>query len=127
MSRASDFLNYRSLGDGNLPLRDLTPVPLTAADTTLNSGVGPWVRNPGRTGGIHIELSDSVSPTATAVVEYSNTQTAKGAITGDPVVLSGAGAGAGVPCFNGFLWCRVRLTDITGASAFVTATLGIGE
>lgn len=110
-----------------MTLQDMTPTPLTAADTTLDSGVGPWVRNPGKAGGVHVELSDTPASSASVVVEYSNTQSPKGAFADVQTCdLNSAGQGWGLSLLNGFIWVRVRVTAISGAGANVTATLGTG-
>jgi len=121
MSRATDFAAFQDLGllgPGKRPtqLRDMTPVPLTAADTTLDSGVSRWVRNPGKAGGLHIELSDSTAATAQGVVSF-----------GDTFDIQTPGGGYGVTTLNGFAWVRFRLTGISGAAANVAGTLCVGE
>jgi hypothetical protein len=126
MSRLTDFKGYQALGGGNMPLQDMTPTPLTVANLVEGEGAGSWVRNPGRAGGVHVELSDTTAPSATVVIEYTNTRTAKGSFITDTLTLTVAGEGQGVPCFNGFQWVRVRVTAISGDSASVTATLGMG-
>lgn len=133
MSRATDFAAYEAHYKG-LPeatcLQDMTPTPLTTSDAAPETGTvtatGPWVRNPGRPGTVHVELSNTTTPTATVVVEYSNTQTGKGAVVRDTLVLDAAGEGQMSDLFTGSLWVRVRCTAISGSSASVTATLGVG-
>lgn len=130
MSRLTDFNAFLALGGNDLQLKDMTPTPLTTSDALPSTGTitatGKWVRNPGKAGGIHVEISDTTTPTATVVVEYSNTQSAKGPFITDTLSFTAAGEGQGVPCFNGFQWVRVRVTAISGASAAITATLGMG-
>lgn len=129
MSRATDFETFKSLGD--VYLQDMTPTPLTTADAAPETGtptaVGRWVKNPGKPGTVHVELSDTTAPSATVVVEYSNTQTLKGPVVRDTLTLNAAGQGQMSDLFTGACWVRVRVTAITGTNASVTAVLSCGE
>lgn len=134
MSRSSDFAQYVANYHGMPPvdaLQDMTPTRLSTSDASPATGTvtatGPWIRNCGKIGTIHAEISDTVNPTATLVVEYSNTQTAKGPEVKDTLAFDTAGQGKGSDLLTGWLFVRVRCTAIAGAGAYVTATLGTGE
>lgn len=126
MSRATDFASY--LQNGDVSLTDLTPIELSTVGLITDApgtGVGPWVRvgASGKPCCVHAELSDTTTPTATVLVEGSNTRSSKGAALIDTLLLSGAGAGATSVGFSGVVWVRTRLAAISGASAYATATL----
>lgn len=131
MSRSDDFATYLSNMKGLPPvaqLQDMTPIPLTTSDaspaTGTSTATGPWIKNRGTAGWVHVELSDTTSPTATVVVEGSNTQSGKGPVILDTLPLSVAGQGASLVTLMGAVWIRVRVTAISGTNASVTATYG---
>jgi hypothetical protein len=124
MTRTTDFESYRLSGD--VSISDLTPVELSTADALPETGTatatGPWVRCNSGPGAVHVELSDTTTPTATVVVECSNTRTSKGPVIIDTLALTAAGQGQGSVTFSGYVWVRIRVTAISGTSAKVTAT-----
>lgn len=131
MSRSDDFSTYLSNMKGLPPvaqLQDMTPIPLTTSDaspaTGTSTATGPWIKNRGTAGWVHVELSDTTSPTATVVVEGSNTQSGKGPAILKTFSLTAAGQGVGLITMVGAVWIRVRVTAISGSSASVTATYG---
>ena len=108
-----------------LDMGTLTTVDATPSSTT-STGTGPWVKNPGKPGTVHAEISDTTNPTATVVVEYSNTLLPKGPVIEDTLTFTTAGQGRGSTLFNGYQYVRIRCTAISGSGAYVLATLGLG-